>query len=118
MDMSGHGAPCGSAVMTDQTTNLHFHGTSAKPVCHQDDALRTMVNPGESFDYDVVIPADEPPGLYWYHPHIHGLSEAATQGGASGAIVIEGIEQAVAEVRDLPQRLIVVRDHLLPPGVT
>ena len=118
MDMSGHGAPCGSAVMTDQTTNLHFHGTSAKPVCHQDDALRTMVNPGESFDYDVVIPVDEPPGLHWYHPHIHGLSEAATQGGASGAIVIEGIEQAVAEVRGLPQRLIVVRDHLLPPGVT
>ena len=118
MDMSGHGEPCGSAMMTDQTTNLHFHGTSAKPVCHQDDALRTMVNPGESFDYDVVIPADEPPGLHWYHPHIHGLSEAATQGGASGAIVIEGIEQAVAEVRGMPQRLITVRDHLLPPGIT
>ena len=39
-----------------------------------------MINSGETFQYDVQFPLDEPPGLYWYHPHIHGISEAAVQG--------------------------------------
>ena len=37
---------------------------------------------------------DEPPGLYWYHPHIHGFSTEQVLGGASGALIIEGIERA------------------------
>ncbi len=46
-----------------------------------------------AFEYRFRIPADEPPGLYWYHPHIHGFSSRQVLGGASGAMIIEGIEQ-------------------------
>lgn len=111
---SGGAGDCIGRVMTDTSTNLHFHGTNAPPICHQDEVIHTMINSGETFEYDVHIPADEPPGLYWYHPHVHEMSEEALQDGASGAIVIEGIERAMPEVAGLPQRVLVVRDNVLP----
>ena len=57
------------------------------------------------------ISADEPPGLYWYHPHVHGIAEAAVLGGASGAIVVEGIENVQPAVAGLPERILVIRDQ-------
>ena len=68
---------CGAATMTAASTNIHYHGTNTPPVCHQDEVIHTMVNSGQTFAYDLQSPADEPPGLYWYHPHVHGISEAA-----------------------------------------
>ncbi len=70
---------CGGGEMTVETTNVHFHGLTVPPVCHQDDVLNTMIQPGDPpFEYRFKIPADEPPGLYWYHPHIHGTHEGAS----------------------------------------
>jgi hypothetical protein len=83
---------CGSATMDASSVNIHHHGTNTAPKCHQDEVIHTIINSGESFTYNVAFPADEPPGLYWYHPHIHGTAEAAVQGGASGAIILEGLE--------------------------
>jgi FtsP/CotA-like multicopper oxidase with cupredoxin domain len=110
--------PCTSSAMTPTSTNLHFHGLTVPPVCHQDDVLKTSIQPGDPpFEYRFRIPLDEPPGLYWYHPHIHGFSKAQVLGGASGALIIEGIERANREVAGLPERVIVIRDQdLLNPG--
>ncbi|HEV2646493.1 MAG TPA: multicopper oxidase domain-containing protein [Acidobacteriaceae bacterium] len=105
---------CGGMVMTDTSVNLHYHGTNTPPVCHQDEVIKTLINSGESFNYDVHFPLDEPPGLYWYHPHIHGISEPAVQGGATGAIVVEGIENVNREAARLPERVLVFRDNLVP----
>ena len=105
---------CGGAPMTAVSTNLHFHGLEIPPVCHQDEVIHTLVGPAQTFEYRVKIPASQPPGLYWYHPHPHGYSEAQVLGGASGAIVIEGIERERPEVAGLPERILVVRDQ---PGV-
>lgn len=72
--------------MTATSTNLHFHGLVVPPVCHQDDTLKTLVQPSSPpFKYSFEIPANQPPGLYWYHPHVHGFSKAQVLGGASGA---------------------------------
>ncbi len=108
---------CSGRVMTGSSVNVHFHGTNAPPTCHQDEVIQTLINSGERFDYDVHVPVDEPPGLYWYHPHVHGMSEAALQGGASGAIVVEGLQNVVPEVAGLPERLLVIRDNVRP-GMT
>lgn len=116
-DPAGRGlplSPCDSGAMTAASTNLHFHGLTVPPTCHQDEVLRTSIQPSDAaFEYRVRIPADEAPGLYWYHPHIHGFSSRQVQGGASGALVVEGIEQASAEVAGLPERLLVIRDQEL-----
>jgi FtsP/CotA-like multicopper oxidase with cupredoxin domain len=104
--------PCSSGAMTAVSTNLHFHGLTVPPVCHQDDVLRTSIQPTDPpFEYHLRIPADEPPGLYWYHPHIHGFSSKQVLGGLSGAMIIEGLERATPEVAGLPERVLVIRDQ-------
>ncbi|WP_243405294.1 multicopper oxidase family protein [Solimicrobium silvestre] len=103
---------CTSGAMTTISTNLHFHGLTVPPVCHQDDVLKTAIQPSDSaFEYRFKIPRNEPPGLYWYHPHIHGFSSKQVQGGASGALIIEGIERAIPDVAGLPERVLIIRDQ-------
>jgi FtsP/CotA-like multicopper oxidase with cupredoxin domain len=51
-------------------TNLHFHGLHVSPDAPGDDVLTMMAMPGESLHYKVDIPADQPPGLYWYVIHL------------------------------------------------
>jgi FtsP/CotA-like multicopper oxidase with cupredoxin domain len=103
---------CTSGVMSLVSTNLHFHGLTIPPTCHQDDVLKTSVQPGDApFEYRFRIPDDEPPGLYWYHPHIHGFSKQQMLGGASGALIVEGIERARKEVAGLPERVFIIRDQ-------
>ena len=104
--------PCQRGEMTALATNLHYHGLAIPPVCHQDEVLKTAINPSDApFEYRVRIPVDQPPGVYWYHPHIHGFTNTEVLGGASGAIVVEGIERANPEVAGLPERVIVIRDQ-------
>lgn len=104
---------CGSAEMTLTSVNMHFHGTNTSPKCHSDEVIHTLVNSGETFNYTLKIPKDEPPGLYWYHPHVHGIASASVEGGASGAIVVEGIEKIQPAVAGLPQRIVLLRDQPL-----
>jgi FtsP/CotA-like multicopper oxidase with cupredoxin domain len=112
--------PCNSGVMSAVSTNLHFHGLTIPPVCHQDEVLKTSVQPGDApFEYRFRIPDDEPPGLYWYHPHIHGFTKAPILGGASGALIVEGLERAKKVVAGLPERVFVIRDQdLINPNAS
>jgi FtsP/CotA-like multicopper oxidase with cupredoxin domain len=109
--------PCNSAAMSAVSTNLHFHGLSIPPLCHADEVLRTSIQPSDPpFEYRFRVPENAHPGLYWYHPHIHGFSSQQVLGGASGALIIEGIEHAVPKVAGLRERVLVVRDQdLLNP---
>ena len=55
--------------------------------------------------------------MYWYHPHIHGFSTQQVLGGASGALIVEGIERAEPKIAGLPERVLVIRDQdLLNPN--
>jgi len=90
-------------------TNLHFHGLNVSPDAPQDDVLTMLAKPGEALHYSVQIPRDHPPGLFWYHTHPHGESHRQVLDGMSGAIVIEGMERYVPEVKPLRERIIVVR---------
>ncbi len=113
MSRVGEGG-CGAPNMTASSVNLHYHGTNTPPICHQNEVIHTIINSGETFVYQVHFPKDEPPGLYWYHPHIHGMATAAVQGGASGALIVDGIENVNPEVAGLPQRVLIVRDNPAP----
>jgi suppressor of ftsI len=94
-------------------TNLHFHGLHVSPNAPQDDVLTMMAMPGQSLSYRVQIPLDQPPGLYWYHTHPHGESYQQSLDGMSGAIVIDGMERFVPEVRRLRERILILRDKVV-----
>jgi hypothetical protein len=102
---------CSGSVMTHSSVNIHFHGTNTSPTCGQDEVVHTVINSGETFQYILAFPLDEPPGVYWYHPHAHGLTEVALQGGASGAIVVDGIQRFHPEVSGLRHRVLMIRDQ-------
>jgi FtsP/CotA-like multicopper oxidase with cupredoxin domain/fibronectin type 3 domain-containing protein len=106
--------PCGPAsMMNASSVNLHYHGMTMPPTCQQDDVLHTLVNGGQNFTYNVTIPSDAPPGIYWYHQHVHMFSETSVLGGATGAIVVEGIPNVIPAVAGLPTQILLVRDNAL-----
>ena len=72
----------------DQPTNLHTHGLQVSPQGNSDNPF-LMVEPGETFRYDYLIPTDHPAGTFWYHPHHHGLAADQVFAGLYGAIVID-----------------------------
>ena len=112
--LKGSPDPCKSGVMSIASANLHFHGLSIPALCHQDEVLQTSIQPdAPAFEYRFRIPDNEPPGLYWYHPHIHGFSSRQVLGGASGALIVEGIERATPEIAGMPERVLVIRDQEL-----
>ncbi|HTQ97958.1 MAG TPA: multicopper oxidase family protein [Candidatus Acidoferrum sp.] len=115
---NSNGDPCLSGKMTAVSTNLHFHGLVIPPTCHQDEVLKTSISPGDTpFEYRIRIPVDQAPGLYWYHPHIHGFSRQQVLGGASGAIIIEGLERTDKALPGLRERVLIIRDqNLLNPN--
>jgi suppressor of ftsI len=101
-----------------QMTNLHFHGLHVSPNAPQDDVLDMMASPGETLHYSVQVPPQQPPGLYWYHTHSHGESYVQDLDGMSGAIVVEGIERYAPEVRGMRERILVLRNFVLPADAT
>jgi FtsP/CotA-like multicopper oxidase with cupredoxin domain len=114
----GASGDCTRSAMTAASTNMHFHGLSVPPKCHQDDVLHTLIDPGDrAFEYRFRIPPDQTPGLYWYHPHVHGFTKSQVLGGASGALIIDGIERANPSLAGLAERVLVIRDQeLLNPN--
>jgi FtsP/CotA-like multicopper oxidase with cupredoxin domain len=98
-------------IATGSSVNLHYHGTNVTPQCGGDNVTKTLINSGTTFQYSFTFPQDEPPGLYWYHPHVHGLAERDLLGGATGALVVDGIQNVQPAVAGLREKLIVIRDQ-------
>jgi FtsP/CotA-like multicopper oxidase with cupredoxin domain len=92
-------------------TNLHFHGMHVSPKSPQDDVLTMLSVPGQRLNYRVEIPSSAAPGLYWYHTHPHGESARQALDGMTGAIIIDGIDRYYPELRQLRERVLVLRDR-------
>jgi suppressor of ftsI len=94
-----------------QNTNLHFHGMEVSPRRPSDDVLTMLAAPGRQLSYTIQIPKNHPAGLFWYHPHPHGESNRQVEDGMAGAIIVDGIERYAPQVRNLRERVLVVRDN-------
>lgn len=87
-----------------QITNLHFHGFRVSPAGLADNVLRTIapavtsktVRPRKFVWIVVHIPIDHEQGLYWYHPHLHGLVNGQVYPGLAGLIEVGDV------LRDFP----------------
>jgi suppressor of ftsI len=99
---------CSVGIETD--ANLHFHGMHSSPIPPGDNVITTKAAPGGSTGYVIHVNPDQPPGLYWYHAHVHGLSAWEVGNGLAGAIVVEGIGNYVPQTAGLRERVIVLRD--------
>src|SRR5882724_3190078 len=109
-------------------SNLHFHGLEVRPVpcgpgiAPGDDVVTTYFTPeGKASPpaacwsaYEMAVPDDQPAGLYWYHTHFHGESEAQTLLGLSGAIVVENADDDARRQQGIADRILIVRDHPVP----
>lgn len=98
-------------------TNLHMHGFAVPPVAPQDEVLMGCADPAvgppvcgqREITYHYQIPSNMPPGLYWYHPHVHGEVQAQMLAGLTGAIVVEGPDDQARNDAGIPDRVFIVR---------
>ena len=97
-------------ALSDDPSNLHFHGMAVSPQGNSDNVF-IHVHPGESFSYNVHIPVRDRQGagLFWYHPHAHGIVARQVLGGMSGGIVINGADQHFPILRDLPEQFLFIK---------
>jgi len=91
-------------------SNLHFHGLHVSPNSPQDDVIDLMAAPGQTLNYDVKIPWISRRVCIGTHTHPHGESYRQDLDGMSGAIVVEGIDRYVPELRHMRERILMLRD--------
>jgi L-ascorbate oxidase len=132
--MNAHGAdPMMNAMLAANPVNLHTHGlivapgkaTATNPTWGDDvyllgypaGKLPPMVTPDDTatdqpIQYDIAIPRDHPPGLYWFHPHVHGLNINQLSEGLSGIITIgRAADYASAPNGSaVPERYLILKD--------
>ena len=85
-----------------------MHGLHVSPEGNGDNVF-VSVEPGGTFDYEYKLPGDHPPGVYWYHPHHHGMVADQIFAGLFGAIIVEDPEPIEASA----ERVLVISDTTL-----
>ena len=75
----------GDYVLVLANTEHKPDGTTPCQSAHQHHEMETLEG---SIGYHIPIPKDHPAGLYWYHPHAHGVSQQQIARGLSGLITI------------------------------
>lgn len=89
----------------DEPTSIHTHGLHVSPEGNADNPFLT-VEPGQSHDYEIPIPADHPAGTYWYHPHPHGRVAQQVFDGLFGALIIDGDDEPTVD----RERVLIISD--------
>ena len=97
------------AMLVANPTNLHTHGLIVEPrrataddptygdfiyvLGYPQGKLPSMQDPGldytdQPINYDIYIPKNHPSGLFWFHPHAHGLALNQVSEGLAGIITV------------------------------
>lgn len=123
-----------NAMLAANPVNIHTHGLIVEP--RKGDATDptygdyvyvldypagtkpAMIEPNETttdkpIQYDIYIPANHPPGIYWFHPHVHGLIINQLSRGLSGLITIGSVTDYLSPPRGIatiPTRYFVLKD--------
>ena len=107
-----HSSDPGGANLPLNLTNIHTHGlivparaATLKDPTFGDYIFVQIYNPANGTpmplpshqdgsivrgfaDYRIDIPANHPSGLFWFHPHVHGITLNQVSGGLAGIISI------------------------------
>jgi L-ascorbate oxidase len=138
---ASHSVETGMAWLSLSPTNIHTHGLLVPPryptknnPTYGDNVFVLALNPDNgmpppdsefhsdvklgSIDYQIRIPESHPSGLYWFHPHVHGVSSNHITSGLSGTITIGKVSdyvcrpgtQCEAFFDKMPQRTMMLKD--------
>jgi FtsP/CotA-like multicopper oxidase with cupredoxin domain len=94
--------------------NIHYHGFQVTPLAPGDNIFLDTP-PGGSYDYDFTLPADHPPGLYCYHPHVHPGVNKDIAGGLSGGLVVGDVLGTLG-LGGLTERFLLLKDLKFEKG--
>jgi FtsP/CotA-like multicopper oxidase with cupredoxin domain len=74
--------------MLGNDTNFHTHGWHVSP--YVDNVYKSLVwAPARNVCvFKFTVRRSQPPGSYWYHAHLHGLSDNQVGGGLGGALIV------------------------------
>src|SRR5579859_2476717 len=131
-------------MLKDNPTNIHTHGLIVEPrkadasdptygdyvyvVGYPAGKLPAMVHPDltptdQPIQYDIYIPTNHPSGMYYFHPHVHGLGVNQISEGLEGILTIGSIQDEASTTNNftLPPNFSVrymdIRDmQVLPNG--
>ena len=95
-----------------EPTNLHYHGLHISPGGTADDVFLEIPQ-GESFDYSFRLPANHPAGLFWVHPHLHGMAARQVSLGLAMPFVVRGEVDGIREVAAAREYFLVLQDFEL-----
>lgn len=99
-----------------EPTNLHSHGMYVSPIGISDNVLRTMKAHSNN-DFVLKLPRNVDPGTYWYHTHLHGLTEEQVFAGLSGVLIVNGLKARLpVGLRHIPDRLLALKDLQIKRG--
>ncbi|MDJ0799697.1 MAG: multicopper oxidase domain-containing protein, partial [Calothrix sp. MO_167.B12] len=93
-------------------TNLHQHGLHIPPTGRADNVFLN-IQPREKFNYEFTIPKNHPAGIFWYHPHRHGLVAEQLFGGLAGLFVVRGDLDEIPEIKAAKEEFLVLQDFAL-----
>lgn len=143
---SRHKSEKGLAYLILNPTNLHTHGMlvsahfpTLKDKTYGDNVFVLTLNPANGrpgpnqhihgdvrfnyTDYSITIPDSHPSGLFWFHPHAHGLALNQISSGMAGIITVGRVSDYVCTTNcglpaHIPVRHLILKDtQVLAPGV-
>ena len=90
--VSPHEPSAGDPTYGDNIFVLTFNSANGKPMPspHLHSAVRY-----DYTDYSIRIPVGHPSGLYWFHPHTHGLALNQVSAGMAGILTIGHVNDYV-----------------------
>jgi FtsP/CotA-like multicopper oxidase with cupredoxin domain len=93
-------------------TNYHYHGLVVTPRPDGGDNVTHVAIPtgAPARRYNFPVPSYHTEGMFWYHPHPHGLTGSQVAGGLSGALMIGSILKYFPQYRGVRERTLLIRD--------
>lgn len=94
-------------------TNQHYHGLVVTPDPNGGDNVTHVRIPNTGptrRPYDFLVPSYHTQGMFWYHPHPHGLTGSQVAGGLSGALMVGSILAYFPQYQGVRERTLLIRD--------
>jgi FtsP/CotA-like multicopper oxidase with cupredoxin domain len=80
------------------------------PITGNADNVFLHIQPGEKLTYEFQIPSNHPAGIFWYHPHLHGLVAEQLFGGLAGLFIVRGELDEIPEIKAAKEEFLVLQD--------